>query len=563
MKLNPIITFVICGLCCNYSLSAQENVVHVESSIERVTVYPGFAMVERIIEVPAQSQLGGFELLVGPIPMSAKPSSIRTQVIGDAVAVQGVDLRTRMSTVANLAKASELEKALAEWDNKLIDASAIQRGIAMQIKALNSLASALEKKSIGSAKTEDLGAQLEFLGREMTLAEKDSRHNELLIKEIKQNIYDIELQINGAKNDRGERIREAKISCFAQSPEASQIKVIYLVSGANWQPAYDVRISPDLSDVNINLMGQVSQSSGESWEQVQLVLSTSMPQLGLDPPEIPRLIVESGEIVVPESLGYASGGLAAVEEERSIDFYAESALVEELESEVFDAAPRVEVSDFGITTQFTMPGRVDVAKNGEDNRFSIRTIPLEVSPERYVVPSQSNSAFLRAEVKHNGDAVLLAGRAKIFLGPDYLGESSFPLLRQNDTTMLNLGIDPNLEIKYETIEDFRDDPGSFSLSSTSTLTRRYRANLRLAPAARSKIKVVLEEALPKSNSDAVEVEILELTPAALASDSDLEKSASSGLYRWEFTLHPGESRVVKWGYELSFDEDITPMVREL
>jgi uncharacterized protein (TIGR02231 family) len=207
-----------------------------------------------------------------------------------------------------------------------------------------------------------------------------------------------------------------------------------------------------------------------------------------------------------------------------------------------------------------MPGKVSVAMNGEAHRFSIRTVPLEVEPERYIVPSQSDNAYLRAEVTHTGDSVLLAGTAKMFLGPDYLGESSFPLLRQNDSTVLNLGIDPNLEVIYETLEDYRDDPGSFSLSSTSRITRRYRASLRLAPSAKGAVLVVVEESLPISNSDKVEVEIGDIVPDAIESDEAMAERKEKGTYQWRFTMNPGESKAVRWGYELSFDEDLFPTV---
>ena len=148
----------------------------------------------------------------------------------------------------------------------------------------------------------------------------------------------------------------------------------------------------------------------------------------------------------------------------------------------------------------------------------------------------------------------------MFLGPDYLGESSFPLLRQNDSTVLSLGIDPNLEVVYETLEDYRDDPGSFSLSSTSLITRRYRVSLRLAPNAKGKVAVVVEESMPISNSDKVEVEVGDISPDAILSVKAMAARKEKGLYQWRFTMHPGESKAVRWGYNLSFDEDLFPTV---
>ena len=539
--------------------SAQEA-VQVESSIDRVTVYPGFALVERVVEIPAQQKHHDFIVTVSPLPLSAQPSSFQTQVLNESVAVQGLELRSRMSTVANMAQASELEKKLSSLDEQMIDAVAAKAGIKLQMDALNNMVDyENSSSSTGWGLPEGVSERLEFLGQQMADYDVDLRTNQLLIDGLSGEIKDIDLQINGARNDRGYRIREARIHCFSQLLDTpSQIRLTYLVSGASWQPAYDVRISPDMTGVNVNSMGQVQQRTGEDWNQVKLVLSTSMPQIGLNPPDVPLQFVESN--FYPSTDSGDLSVLGYVEREGETASKSRDFLLQE-KSVAFDAAPMAEAIDYGITTQFLLPGKVDVAKNNEAHRFSIRTIPLEVEPERYIVPSQSEHAYLRAEVKHVGDSVLLAGMAKIFLGPDYLGESNFPLLRQNDSTMLNLGIDPNLEVGYATLEDFRDDPGSFSLLSTSTITRRYRASLRLSPAAQSKIIVVVEEGLPRSDSDGVEVEIGELVPPVIDTDEAVAKQVEQGLYRWSFVLHPGETKAVRWGYELSFDEDSTPQVK--
>ena len=555
MLLSPMI------ICLGASaLFSAQQVVHVESSIDRVTVYPGFALVERVVEIPAQPKHHDFIVAISPLPLSSQPSSFQTHVLNDAVAVQGVELRSRMGTVANLAQANELETELALLQEQMVDAVAANAGIKLQMAALSNMADYENPSSSAHwGLPEGTSERLEFLGKQMANYDVNLRTNQVLIDGISREIKDIDLQINGARNDSNARIREARIHCFSQLLDTpSQIRLTYLVSGASWEPAYDVRIAPDMTGVSVNSMGQVKQRTGEDWNNVKLVLSTSMPQIGLNPPDVPLLFVESN--FYPSRKPGDLSVLGYVEQLAPAGISAGNDLMKE-RSEGFSTAPMAEAIDYGITTQFLMPGKVDVAKNNEVHRFSIRTIPLEVEPERYIVPSQSEHAYLRAEVKHTGDSVLLAGTAKIFLGPDYLGESSFPLLRQNDSTMLNLGIDPNLEVEYESLEDFRDDPGAFSLLSTSTITRRYRASLRLSPAAQSKITVVVEEGMPKSDSDGVEVEIGELVPSVIDTDAAVAKQVEQGLYRWSFVLHPGETKAVRWGYELSFDEDSTPQVK--
>jgi uncharacterized protein (TIGR02231 family) len=539
-------------------LSAQQDILHLESKIDRVTVYPGFALIERLVDIPAQQVGSDFVVALGPLPRSAQPNSFQTQLVGDALAVQGLEMRSRVAKVANSTKTDAMQQQHDDLQQQLIVLNAKKTGIQLQIQALRNMAD-YENQSATSpwGLPGGVAESLEFLRAQMSKFDGELQRNDAAIAAVDQQMKDIVIQISGVRSDSNEKTRELRINCFAQRTEAAQIRLTYLVSGASWKPSYDVRISLDLTGVSVNSIGQVNQRSGEDWDGVRLVLSTSMPQIGLDPPEVPSLIVS--EIIEPtvedsEVIGIG-GGIGGKFGGRGGGPRSPAA-----PGGALAFAPSAEAVDYGITTQFIMPGKVSVAMNGEAHRFSIRTVPLEVEPERYIVPSQSDNAYLRAEVTHTGDSVLLAGTAKMFLGPDYLGESSFPLLRQNDSTVLNLGIDPNLEVIYETLEDYRANPGSFSLSSTSQITRRYRASLRLAPSAKGAVLVVVEESLPISNSDKVEVEIGDIVPDAIESDEAMAERKEKGTYQWRFTMNPGESKAVRWGYELSFDEDLFPTV---
>jgi uncharacterized protein (TIGR02231 family) len=546
--------------------SAQHEILELESKIDRVTVYPGFALVERLIIVPAQQVGSDFTVAVGPLPDSSQPSSFQTRVTGQALAVQGLELTSRLSAALNSTKTDELSIKLAELQSQLLVLQAKESGIKLQIQALQNMAD-YENQSTAATWGLPDGAsdRLDFLRQQMTTFNADLQRNAFAIVSIEAQIKDINLQINGVRRKSKRRVREVRLNCFAQVSAPAQIRLSYLVSGASWLPSYDVHISPDMTGVIVKSMGQVTQHSGEDWSGVDLVLSTSMPKIGLDPPELPSLVVS-----IPQALRYGRRGRPEAESEDSLGLGGGAGGLLLQDSEVPSspsapsrkAAPTVQAVDYGITTQFLMPGKNDVASNGEPHRFASRTIPLEVEPERYIVPSQSDNAYLRAEVKHTGDSVLLAGTAKIFLGPDYLGESSFPLMRQEDSTSLNLGIDHNLVVVFETLEDYRDNPGSFSLSSTSTISRRYRASLRLAPSATGTIDVVVEESLPLSNSDSVTVSVADISPQTVNDDEAVAKQKERGVYRWEFRLHPGESKAVNWGYELSFDEDLYPTVSE-
>ncbi|MDA0666378.1 MAG: mucoidy inhibitor MuiA family protein [Planctomycetota bacterium] len=530
----------------------QGETIQASSTLERVTVYPGTALAERIVEVEATAT-GPMTLVVGPLPMSAQVSSFQTEVVSGDVVVQGLELRSRVGTPDEGSDADVMRKDLENLRWQVRMTTSDEKGIASARATLLALIDAQKTDpTVGGLLPSDLKERLDYLQAEMSSLDRQSAHKEREADELQVKIVDLENQLGRLQSRGSQTYREARVSVFVERVGTVRLRLINLADGAWWEPAYDVRVAPDLTGVNVGLVGQISQRTGEDWEGVELLLSTSMPNLGLDPPEVPlrsygRSRLRSGTLM---ELGYAAA-----------DSELDSGLAGEPRP-VKSKAPEVTVRDFGITTQFLLPGASTVRGNGEAHRFRIRELPLEVRPERYVVPSLSDKAYLRAKVTHTGEVPLLPGRAQVFLGPDYLGEASFPNLRQGDSTVLNLGIDPNLTVAWEMVEDERKNPGRFSLSSTSTLTRKYRATLRLSASARSKVTVLVEEAMPLQLDDRIEVELEDLQPQPLEEADDLIAREEQGIYRWRLVMAPGSTHSVRWGYVLSFDEDLDPVLNE-
>ncbi len=529
----------------------QEQVLELPAVLERVTVYPGQALAERVVEVPVNST-GPLTISVGPLPLSAQASSFQTSVISGQVVVQGLELRRRSGTSENWAEADALRKQLSDlqWQKRLAESEVL--GVEAAQRALQALIeSQVHDPKVADLLPVDLQERLQYFREQTTAMDQQIAEKEKAVEEIQTKIDDVQQQLNPLSEGTRRDFREVRLSLFVERVGTVRLRLSYLVDGAWWEPAYDVRVAPDLTGVNVGLVGQVTQRTGEDWNQVELLLSTSMPSLGLDPPEIPKRVFRIGRPrerkQALKNLGYAGDD----------DYLDAAAPMEEVEE-----APEVSVRDFGITTQFLLPGKNTVRANGEAHRFKIRELPLEVRPERYVVPSLSDKAYLRAKVSHTGEAPLLPGKAKVFLGPDYLGEASFPMMRQGDSTTLNLGMDPHLTVEWETLEDHRQNPGRFSLSSTAHITRKYRATLHLSASARGQISVLVEEALPLTWDDRVEVEVEGLQPNPLEGEDDLIARQERGLYRWRLTMAPGSTHSIRWGYELSFDEDLHPYLGE-
>ncbi|MCP4094202.1 MAG: mucoidy inhibitor MuiA family protein [Planctomycetes bacterium] len=559
-----MITTLLLSLSCSLppvaAVVCQEpDVPTYPSAIERVTVYPGQALVERVVEI-VPTDLGLVNMRIGPLPMSALPTSFQTEVLAGSGVVQGLEMRTRTAGALEWQQSESLQSQVKEalWQHRLLKTDLL--GIKAGIDTLTALIDdpSPTANSVGGLPS-DPEKRIKFVRDQMTKLSRELATKEREMEQVEAQISDLRAQLDRARAGSKQTFREARIGIHIEQLGTVRMKVTYLVDGAWWTPAYDVRVAPDLTGVNVGLVGQVTQRSGEDWDGVQLVLSTSTPNIGLDPPALPRRYYS-----VYGEYPRAGGGLMARDNALEELGYvgSDSLALASTDAKAFSPAPTVAVQDFGLSTQFVMPGKTSVRANGEAHRFRIRELPLEVKPERYVVPSMSTNAYLRAEVIHTGDAPLLSGVAKIFLGPDYLGEASFPVLRQGDSTMLNLGIDPNLTVEWETLEDSRDNPGRFSFGSTATISRNYRATLHLSAAARGRIKVLVEEPLPMSWDDRIGVEIGTLQPTPVETEEDMIAREERGVYRWRLTMAPGSTQAVRWGYDLSFDEDLEPYLQE-
>ncbi|MBI3220274.1 MAG: mucoidy inhibitor MuiA family protein [Bacteroidetes bacterium] len=118
--------------------------------------------------------------------------------------------------------------------------------------------------------------------------------------DIKQHLFEIDRNIrklNEELNKVEAQLREQSVSKEQSSGEitvkvsskvATQSNVLlkYLVNEAKWFPSYDIRAKNVESPVAITYKANVSQQSGEDWENVELTISSADPSVGGERPSL-------------------------------------------------------------------------------------------------------------------------------------------------------------------------------------------------------------------------------------------------------------------------------------
>ncbi len=537
----------------------EQPVVPASTRLDRVTVYAAQALVERTFAVEADEP-GPMTVEIGPLPLGLDTSSFQTKVEAGQAVIQGVETRIVTGDALDRGQRDQLRARLAEMlaERRDLDAerASIEAGQQMVASVIASLATPdggariLESAVDGTA----LDALFGFVRERSAELDRELAALEAAVAELEQRIAGVREELGGENGAPLRRYHLGRIQVWAERAGRVELRASYLIGGARWRPTYDVRVAPDLTGVTVGLVAELDQRTGEDWTDAEVLLSTSTPSVGLDPPPVPLRVFEI-QRATPSSVDARAldrGGAAFAE--------VEGLALPNEAAKGFRAAPEAQIQDLGLSALFQLPDRKTIRGDGEPYRYRIREVPLEVRPERYLVPSRSDRAFLRAEVRLTGDTPLLPGQAKIFLGPDYLGDTRFPVLRPGDSTTLNLGVDPNLAVELEVVRDERDDPGL--LSSTATITRVWRAKLKLSAAALGAVDVLVEEALPVVRGGGLEIKPVELRPNPLRDEADLRDQRERGVYRWRLRLAPGQGQNVYWGYELEFDEDLTPVLTE-
>ena len=69
------------------------------------------------------------------------------------------------------------------------------------------------------------------------------------------------------------------------------MKIFYLVANASWSPKYDIRVDGKDKSMLISYFGQIKQKTGENWNDTKICLSTAVPSIGGNVPELPTQTV--------------------------------------------------------------------------------------------------------------------------------------------------------------------------------------------------------------------------------------------------------------------------------
>ena len=509
-------------LLLSVAVTAQAEI---EAPITRVTLYPGSATIERSAQVTAGARL----LEVGGLPANFDTKTLQVQadkgvrvgqiVIQDASGKSGVHPREKA-----------LKKTILELKDRLEALDIEVRSAGLVTGYLSRLENGDKGLADGKA-LRGVADGIEMAGRgAFQRAQQAEIRKRAIQEELDRAEFELAQFQSGARNFRSLSIQLA-------AERGGEVRLIYQVSRAGWQPAYRAALDSAQGTVDLERLAQVSQKSGEDWKDVKLKLSTGQPQAFREPvdPHTRRLVyhrpqpVEERRVMAAPMPAMAAAPMAKrAEAARAEDDYV---------------APVIETVG-AFASEFEVPGRVTLPADGREVAVSLGKQAYAATQRVQVTPAVNRHAVLVAEFERS-TGVWLPGNIQLFRDGSYVGATRWSPAG-NERFVLGFGTDDLLRVTVDR-KVLQDGTAGFT---GQRLQRKVGDTYALTSLHRNPVEVLVLESSPVAQSQEIEVE-RSFQPAP----SGEAWKERPGVVFWKKNLAPDETWKIDVGYTISYPKE--------
>ena len=522
--MSPSTLFAVaCALCIGTSGAA-------DSSIKRVTLYPGVAAVERVTSVtPAMT-----EVKFTCLPLTFDSNSVRVEA-DDGIRFGDVSVRAVEAALAPSCGIGPQSPKIRELEDKRAQIDAERVGYEISLNYIKSLGA----PAAGAVRSTTEASALDAITESMRRAAMNSLiKQQQLSRQLEE--LDAQLAVLRAQNQTGAKkaaqYREVLIRVAAS--KSGTLRLNYQVNGPGWTPSYRATLDSASNTVRMERLALVSQNSGEDWAGVQLKLATTQPRQSVMPPSPQpwQIDVLPAVVATDRVMSAPAAPMAPV--------MAMSRSAEKSAGPSFDAS----VFEGTYSTEFSIAQPVDLASNDQRSSLTLGTQSMAARVFSRVVPSQAVSAFVMAEIKRP-EGVWIRGDLQLFRDNALVGNSTWNVGSEADIT-LAFGRDESLRVSVDPEKKNTSTAGFTGGKQVHTYARAFSIeNLRKTTAS---IEVV--EASPVAVNAEVDVQS-KFTPEPTQKDWKTMR----GVNAWTQTLIAGQSAAFKADYTVTYPKEMRVM----
>ncbi len=521
------------------------EVIPVSSSIGQVTVFSDRALVKRggQQQVPA----GEHELVFKDLPYWLDQRSLQFNAKGkQSVRILDISSRDDFQANSQQARIAELDRQIKALENQL--AQLEDQGKILLNKS--SYLEAYQKGSVQQSKDAQRLSTTELLEimnfSKSLLAETYTAQRELNNKATELQTELAALQEKRGQIPQDETVRSKTVVVQLDAPVADKLdlSLSYVVPGATWWPNYDASFDSASNRLKLSYYAQISQQTGEDWNNVKLVLSTAQPMVGAVLPELDPWLVDIRlpQPEMPSPAALARRKALQAQQQRAFEPMAGAAMPRVQAEASFNTA----TVERGLTnTVFNIEKPASVPTGPEDKKVAISVSEFEAGQTYQLVPALQEAVFLTVKAINSNDYPLLQGNLNAFLDGQLIASSDIKTVFPGEPIELAMGTDESISVKREPLKRFTESTGI--TGSGKRINYEYQTviqNNRDQP-----VELVLHDRFPLSRNEKIDIKRISPSGKEITLKDDSR-------YEQPVKLAPKEKKIVVQKFSVGYPNEV-------
>lgn len=512
-------------------------------SLTNVTVYPDRAQVScrgSALLSPAVETL-----LFDELPLSMEKDSVRVSGTGTvAVQILSVDVVQEHYEQSPSPMIQTLESEIEAVNEELIaveDDIATWQAEADQLDGLRqSTAEYAKGLARGRMIVEDQNDLLVYIRTQDRAIRKEQRALELQARSLRRKLEKLQKDLSELRSAQPRSRYQVRIAVNVEGEGQFMPVLTYVVRNAKWHPLYDLHFldtEDQDKELSISTYAQVSQRTGQPWNDVQLTVSTARPALNQRIPDLKPWFIDTYE---PPPVP-APREKAQLMAERSQSYRLEASFaadegMAENEEMVSAQIAGASVQGDGAIVTYQVAGKCSVESDGSPHKFFLGKFSPKVTLTYLSIPKHTDVVFRMIKAHNAAGAPLLSGQASLFYNDDFIGKTRLTYTAADGEFELLLGVEERIEVTRELAKRSVDKK---LLKDQRVIYYGY--EIKLMNLLHEEAALELRDQLPVSRHEEIQVKLDEAKPYP-------SERTEMNILQWNLDLDAQSETTVTYGY---------------
>jgi len=529
--------------------------INADSSIKSVTIYPGSAKVTRVSKITLKA--GDNDIVINNLPLNLNESSLRVSGEGEgSISLGSVELSREIKfDVVQQQEKDIRDKIEKAKENRQIIQDSITRNRA-QLEYINRMvlgnttSSKRKDESFNGSYAnlpldqwqnawQTLDAATEKVQEQIRQSNKDLKESDKQLNKLKRELQQI------ATNQKESRV--AKLHIDSETTTDAILNLSYQINGARWEPVYDADLNTATGNISLKTLAQISQRTGEDWNDVNITLSTLRPSAGTQLPQLnPWVLDFMPDAVVTGSVMYESEmSLDSMDKAESMTTTAPKTMMRKgMAAPMRQQQSRLISADF--SAEYKVPGAISLNSGSNKRRFTLNSQKFDSSVKLASAPRLDPRAMILATSTYQDETPLLAGSLSLYRNGNFVGNTFLSQKLSGEEIKLSFGEDDKVKIKFLPDPDKKRKDGLL-FGKKKVVERHYK--ISITSNHNKPFPISISDVLPVASDENIKVKSLGDLPTKR--DIDDKK----GVVSWDKSLAPKSELKIKYGYSVSYPED--------